>query len=313
MNNLSLLSDNEVKEGDIVTNYNPRAKATIYLGDRLELLAQIPKDSTRLIVTSPPYNIGKEYEKITSLDSYLEEQEKTIKACVDILAPDGSICWQVGNHVNSEIFPLDTLLYPIFKKFGLHLRNRIIWHFGHGLHCSKRFSGRYETIIWFTKSDDYIFNLDPVRIPQKYPGKKSYKGKNKGEYSGNPLGKNPSDVWEIPNVKSNHIEKTIHPCQFPIELIERLVLSLTNEGDLVVDPYLGVGTAICAAILHKRRGAGADIMKEYLNVAKERVRETIQGTLKRRPLGKPVYEPNGNGELVKTPKEFLEVQNSILF
>jgi len=308
--NLSLLPD-MLKKGDIVSKYNKSARATLYLGDRLELLSQIPKSSVRLIVTSPPYNMGKSYEKKTSLDEYLEEQEKTIKKCVEILAPDGSICWQVGNHVNSEIYPLDTILYPIFKKFGLHLRNRIIWHFGHGLHCAKRFSGRYETIVWFTKSDDYVFNLDPVRVPQKYPGKKSYKGENKGEYSGNPLGKNPSDVWEIPNVKSNHIEKTAHPCQFPIELVERLVLALTKEGDLVVDPYLGVGTAICAAVLHNRRGAGADIMKEYIDIAKERVEQAIDGSLKRRPLGKPVYNSNGNNSLERTPAEFLEARSSL--
>jgi len=310
MMNLSLLPG-MLKKGDIVSRYNKSAKASLYFGDRIELFSQIPKESARLIVTSPPYNMGKSYEKKTSLDQYLEEQEKTIKKCVEILAPNGSICWQVGNHVNSEIYPLDTILYPIFKKFGLHLRNRIIWHFGHGLHCAKRFSGRYETIVWFTKSDDYVFNLDPVRVPQKYPGKKSYKGNNKGEYSGNPLGKNPSDIWEIPNVKSNHVEKTIHPCQFPVELVERLVLALTNEGDLVVDPYLGTGTTICAAILHNRRGAGADIMKEYINLARERIEQTINGTLKRRPLGKPVYNANGNNSLERTPAEFLEARNSL--
>lgn len=298
----------KVKKGDIVSHYKKTAKATIFLGDRLELLSQIPRESARLIVTSPPYNIGKEYEEKLSLERYIEEQEKTIKACTEILAPNGSICWQVGNHVNDEIYPLDTLLYPVFKKYKLHLRNRIIWHFGHGLHCTKRFSGRYETVLWFTKSDNYIFNLDAVRIPQKYPGKKSYKGKNKGKYSGNPLGKNPSDIWNIPNVKSNHVEKTIHPCQFPIELIERLVLTLTNKGDLVADPYLGVGTAICAAVLHKRRGAGADIEKKYINIARERAKEAIKGTLKRRSLGKPVYQPNQNGSLTKTPKEFIKAR-----
>lgn len=149
-----------------------------------------------------------------------------------ILKPQGSICWQVGNYVdNGEIIPLDVILYPIFSRLGLQLRNRIVWHFGHGLHASKRFSGRYEVILWFTKGHDYVFNLDAVRVPQKYPQKKHFKGPKKGELSGNPLGKNPGDIWEIPNVKANHVEKTIHPCQFPVELIERLVLALTNEDD----------------------------------------------------------------------------------
>jgi len=130
------------------------------------------------------------------------------------------------------------LLYPIFKKLGLKLRNRIIWHFEHGLHCQRRFSGRYESILWFTKNDNYTFDLDPIRIPQKYPGKRYFKGPNIGRFSCNPLVKNPGDLWVIPNVKHNHPEKTIHPCQFPVELIERLILSMTRPGDLVLTPLL---------------------------------------------------------------------------
>jgi adenine-specific DNA-methyltransferase len=97
-------------------------------------------------------------------------------------------------------------LYPLFKVHVLKLRNRIVWTFGHGLHCQKRFSGRHETILWFTKSDDYKFKLDPVRVPSKYPFKKYFKGPNKGRISSNPLGKNPADVWDIPNVKANRAE-----------------------------------------------------------------------------------------------------------
>lgn len=171
------------------------------------------------------------------------------------------------------------------------MRNRIIWHFEHGLHCKNRFSGRYETIIWFTKSNDYVFNLDPVRVPQKYPGKKHFKGLKAGQYSSNPLGKNPGDMWIIPNVKSNHVEKTIHPCQFPVELIERLVLSMTNEGDWVFDPFLGVSTTIIAAIRHGRKGAGAEIVSDYVKVAHERIQQELQGTLKTRPMNRPVFDP----------------------
>jgi adenine-specific DNA-methyltransferase len=221
----------------IPTGYATHSFVTLFPGDCLRFLSTIPNGEAKLIVTSPPYNIGKKYEKKKILAEYIAEQEQTIDECVRLLSPQGSICWQVGNHVDGqEIYPIDILLYHIFKKFGLKLRNRIIWHFEHGLHCSKRFSGRYETILWFTKSDDYIFNLDSIRVPQKYPGKKYFKGPKTGEYSCNPLGKNPSDLWVIPNVKHNHPEKTVHPCQFPIELIERLVLALTNPGDLVIDP-----------------------------------------------------------------------------
>jgi adenine-specific DNA-methyltransferase len=203
-------------------------------------LRELHDESVQLVVTSPPYNIGKKYEKKSTLDDYVHGQAQVISECVRVLAPRGSLCWQVGNHVdNGEIFPLDMVLYHVFRDHGLKLRNRIIWHFEHGLHGTRRLSGRYETILWWTKADDYVFNLDPIRVPSKYPGKKYYKGPRYGERSGNPLGKNPADVWTIPNVKFNHVEKTHHPCQFPVELVERLVLALTNEGDVVLDPYAG--------------------------------------------------------------------------
>ncbi len=264
----------------------------VYHGDCLKLLSTISDESLQLIVTSPPYNIGKEYEKRLKLENYLEQQAAVIRECVRSLSPRGSICWQVGNYVdNGSIIPLDTVLYPILTNLGLKMRNRIIWHFEHGLHCSRRFSGRYETIIWFTKSDNYVFNLDPVRVPQKYPGKKYFKGPNAGKHSCNPLGKNPGDFWVIPNVKSNHVEKTDHPCQFPVELIERLVLSMTNEKDWVFDPFLGTGTSIIAAIRHNRRGVGADVMPQYVRLARQRIEQEIAGTLRTRPMNQPVYDP----------------------
>lgn len=261
--------------------------------DNIDFVKQFRDESIDLIVTSPPYNIGKSYEKKRSLEQYLQDQRLIISECVRVLSSRGSICWQVGNHVDEgEVFPLDALLYPVFKSFGLQLRNRIVWHFGHGLHCSKRFSGRHETILWFTKSEDYTFNLDAVRVPSKYPGKKHFKGPNAGKLSGNPLGKNPSDVWDIPNVKSNHVEKTIHPCQFPVALVERLVLAMTNAGDCVLDPYVGVGSSVLAALMHGRAGYGCDLSAEYVSVARERIRNLQAGTLKTRPLDKPIYDPS---------------------
>ena len=276
----------------ISKGFSPFEHVVVYPGDCLDLVREIPSESLQLVITSPPYNIGKEYEKRLDLDLYLREQERVIAECVRAMSPSGSICWQVGNYVdNGAIIPLDAVLYPVFSRMGLRMRNRVIWHFEHGLHCSRRFSGRYETIVWFTKSDDYVFNLDPVRVPQKYPGKKHFKGPRAGQYSCNPLGKNPGDLWVIPNVKSNHVEKTDHPCQFPVELIERLVLSLTNEGDWVFDPFLGTGTAVIAAIRHRRRGAGAEIFPKYVNLACQRIQQEMEGTLRTRPMDRPVYDP----------------------
>jgi adenine-specific DNA-methyltransferase len=297
----------------IVDEFAQSESIVVYPGDCLDLLKTIPDRFLQLVVTSPPYNIGKEYEKKLHLDQYLQQQAQVIAECVRALSPGGSICWQVGNYVDKgAIIPLDTFLYPIFSGLGLKMRNRIIWHFEHGLHCSRRFSGRYETIIWFTKSDEYIFNLDPVRVPQKYPGKKHFKGPKAGLYSGNPLGKNPGDLWVIPNVKSNHVEKTEHPCQFPVELIERLVLSLTNEGDWVFDPFLGTGTTIISAIRHGRRGIGAETVPKYVQLSRTRIQQEIEGTLRTRPMDRPVYDPiEARNSLTVSPWKKNPRQNAL--
>ncbi|WP_216594178.1 site-specific DNA-methyltransferase [Synechococcus sp. PCC 6312] len=288
-------------------------------GDSLTELKKLADSTFKLIVSSPPYNMGKAYEQQVELTQYLAWQTEVIQELVRLVREDGSIVWQVGNYVDQgEVFPLDIYLYPIFKTLGLQLRNRIIWHFDHGLHASKRFSGRYEVLLWFTKTKDYTFNLDPVRVPAKYPGKRHYKGKKIGQLSGNPLGKNPSDYWtlicqewetgriEIPNVKSNHPEKTIHPCQFPIELIERCVLALTNVGDWVLDPFAGVGSSLIAALNHQRRGMIIDRDLDYLTIAQERLDAFESGTLKIRPLGKPIHQPSGQEKIAQIPAEWLE-------
>lgn len=260
--------------------------------DNLEYMRSLPNESMHLIVTSPPYNLGKSYEKKTSNAIYIEQQTAAIAEAFRLLHPRGSVCWQVGNYVDDgEIFPLDILLYQKFKDLGLRLRNRIVWTFGHGLHCQNRFSGRHETILWFTKGDEYTFNLDPVRVPSKYPEKKYFKGPKRGQFSSNPLGKNPSDVWDIPNVKANHVEKTDHPCQFPIGLVERLVLALTKKDDNVLDPYLGVGSSAIAALKNNRNAYGCDIVQEYIDIALDRVEQLQHGKLRTRPMNKPVYQP----------------------
>jgi len=309
----------------IADAYNQTDSVFLVHGETLATLQGMPAETATLIISSPPYNIGKEYEARKELSTYLNWLNPVLQELVRVLSPNGSICWQVGNFVeDSEVFPLDIYFYPIFKNLGLKLRNRIIWHFEHGLHCSVRLSGRYETLLWFTKAEDYTFNLDSIRVPSKYPGKTHFKpGPKYGKPSGNPLGKNPSDVWtimvkeweeglwNIPNVKANHPEKTIHPCQFPIELIERLVLSMTNEKDVVVDPYAGVGSALCAAIINNRKGYGSDITKTYLDIAKERIQSAANGTLKRRPMGTPIFQPENGMKLAELPQKFLEARKKL--
>jgi adenine-specific DNA-methyltransferase len=181
MKNLSLWQPDRQVEN----SFRSDADIVLYHGEVDDLLASVPDKTISLIVTSPPYNLGKEYENRVAIEDYLEAQSQTITQLCRVLKDDGSICWQVGNFVDDgEVYPLDIFYYPIFKRHGLSLRNRIVWHFEHGLHAQKRFSGRYETLLWFTKSDNYVFNLDPVRVPSKYPGKRHFKGPNKGKPSG---------------------------------------------------------------------------------------------------------------------------------
>ncbi len=300
----------------------------------LDFLHDLADNSVKLIITSPPYNIGKKYEHSTTLEDYLSNMEPVISELYRVLKEDGSICWEVGNYIEknnggkSEVFPLDIYYYNLFKKYDFKLRNRIIWHFDHGLQCSDRLSGRYESILWFTKTDKYTFNLDAIRIASKYPGKKQYKGEKKGQYSGNMLGKNPSDfwiadmyqliddwdslTWNIPNVKNNHCEKVDHPCQFPIELVERCVLALTNENDIVYDPFAGVASTIIAALKNFRRGYGTELIAEYVEQGKRRINLLKEDKLETRRIGQTVYNPKQSGNLSKYPIQFVKAKLSYL-
>ena len=307
-----------VKKGfRISTSFSDSSDVIVHLGDSETFLKTLPSDLVALIISSPPYNIGKEYETRTELDKYLERVKPVLRQLVRVLSPQGSLCWQVGNFVDDgEVYPLDIYYYPILKDLGLKLRNRVVWHFGHGLHASRRFSGRYETILWFSKTEEYVFNLDAIRIPSKYPGKRYYKGPKVGQPSANPLGKNPSDfwefivdewdrcVWDIPNVKANHPEKTQHPCQFPVELVERCVLAFTREGEWVLDPYGGVGSAAIAALKNKRRAVTVDRDKTYATTALKRIADLEAGRLPTRKMGTPVYQPTGREKVSQVPKEW---------
>ncbi|OAM52694.1 DNA methyltransferase [Methylovorus sp. MM2] len=284
-----------------IKTINGFGSSTIWQGGVEKFLGALTPESPlfNLVVTSPPYNIGKVYEKRQALDDYLAWQEDIIKNIVPHIVEGGSLCWQVGNYVdNGHIVPLDIELHPIFRKLGLKLRNRIVWKFGHGLHSKKRFSGRYEMVMWYTKGDDYTFNLDKVRVPSKYPAKRHYKGPKAGTVSSNPMGKNPEDIWteygediwQIPNVKANHVEKTGHPCQFPVALIDRLTLALTNENDTVFDPFSGVGSTGVSAARLKRKFIGCELDGEYVKIAAKRIQDAFDGTAKVRPHDKPIYD-----------------------
>jgi DNA modification methylase len=304
---------------------NSRDDFRIILGDAKDKLSELEDNEVQLFVSSPPYNIGKSYEKGTfgSLQEYRHWMESVVSLLWDKTADLGSVCWQVGNHVDrGNITPLDYVFFDLFTARGFKLRNRIIWTFNFGLNAKNRFSGRYETLLWFTKSDEYLFNLDPVRVPQLYPGKRHASKKEKaGQPSGNPLGKNPSDVWEfsaegtfadqlvwrIPNVKAGHPEKTDHPCQFPSELVQRCVLAFTNEGHLVVDPFAGTGIVPITARALRRRGLGIEVSDSYVSLALQRAEALERGELALRRADQPVRIPRPTEKVAQLPSEWLPI------
>ncbi len=264
-------------------------------------------DTIDVTISSPPYCIGKVYEtESTTTDDFIKTQKQILPEVVRVTKPGGSICWQTGYHVTEGVtFPLDFAIYDILRAIpDVHLRNRVIWSFGHGLNSNTRFSGRHEVVLWFTKGKQHHFDLDAVRVPQKYPGKRYYKGDNKGKLSGNPLGKNPGDVWEMPNVNANHIEKTDHPCQFPVGLAQRFIRALCPPEGIVFDPFMGSGSSGVAAVLEKRRFLGAEVFPDFMAISERRLIEANQGTVRVRDMDKPIFVPDPNSAVAKRPDHF---------
>lgn len=304
-------------------------RSVVLEGDVLDQLKAVADSSCALVVSSPPYNIGKSYERRDgrSLSEYRDWQRQVIECLRDKITDLGSICWQVGTYVEAgEVLPLDMLFGPIFSDLGFKLRNRIIWRYNFGLNAERRFSGRYETVLWYSKTEKYRFNLDPVRVPQLYPGKRHSrkKGDRAGKPSGNPNGKNPSDywefsapdaflndpIWQIPNVKSNHVERTAHPCQFPIELAERCVLALSQPNDLVLDPFVGTGATMIAALKHGRRTIGIERDQAYVDAARSRIEALKAETLQMRPSGLTIRRPRANEKVARIPSEWAPIDKS---
>ena len=287
---------------------------SIYLGDTLDYMRGLPDSCVDLVVSSPPYNLGKEYELRGSLAVYLEQQATVLGECCRLLKDTGSLFWQVGAFSDrGRLIPLDVRFFPILERLGMIPRNRIIWVRQHGLHGRRKFSCRHETILWFTKNDEYVFDLDAIRVPQKYPNKKHYRGDRKGELSCHPDGKNPGDIWIFRNVKHNHEEQTIHPCQFPEDLVARIVLSTTRPSDVVLDPYMGVGTVAVVSRDCNRHFLGAELDGAYYAVAVRRLSgepdksnafpnlKTLRSYVER--TGEPVGNFNFDMQVGKSPTE----------
>lgn len=226
------------------------------------------------VITSPPYNIGKEYEKNKTIDDYIAWLKEVFTLTYQASSPHSSLLLNLG-YVKKEnagrAIPIPYLLWNHIKYF---LNQEIVWNYGAGVACKHYLSPRNEKVLWYVKEEaNYTFNLDPIRDPDvKYPNQK----KN-GKIKVNALGKNPSDVWQIPKVTSGanraSKERMPHPAQFPEELIRRLVLAFTNEDDLILDPFLGSGTTAIVASNQNRYCLGFEIDKSYCDLAINRIKK----------------------------------------
>lgn len=236
----------------------------IYQMDCLEGMRLLPDDSVDLIVTSPPYNIGKSYEQKLPIESYLKWSESYLKEIYRVLKPSGNFMFQVGQYVddNTNNIPLTYLLFPLLTNTGFKLRQEVIWYFRGGMPAKKKLTGQNEKIMWLYKGDSLpYFDLDSIRV-------KKWQAFDKRN---NPNGKNPTDVWEFNRVAGNSREKTKHPCQFPSTMIERIIKGWSVEGGTVLDPFIGSGTTAVVASRLNRKFIGFELEPEYVRIANKRL------------------------------------------
>jgi len=248
----------------------------IYHGDCLEYLKSLPSSLIKTVVTSPPYNIGKEYENKLPLEKYIDWCQNWIAELHRLIEADGSFWLNVGYLEFPEKAKALPIPYLLWDKTPFYLIQEIIWNYGAGVAGKKYFSPRNEKILWYVKNmNSYTFNLNDIRDKNvKYPNQK----KN-GKLKCNPLGKNPSDVWQIPKVTSgknrSSKERTPHPAQFPLALIDRIIKASSNENDIILDPFMGSGTTAIAALYNKRKFIGIEIQEQYCHIAAERIKRAI--------------------------------------
>lgn len=249
----------------------------LYNIDCLECLADFPAEKVALTVTSPPYNIGKEYEQKLPLDEYLNWCARWISEIYRITVPRGAFWLNLGYLSIPSRAKAIPIPYLLWDRVPFFLIQEVIWHYGAGVAGSKFFSPRNEKFLWYVKNPDrYTFNLDEVRDPNvKYPNQK----KN-GKIKVNSKGKNPTDVWQFPKVTSgknrSSKERTSHPAQFPIAVIKRILKASSNPNDIVLDPFMGSGTTAIAALDLQRPVIGFEIREDYCEMAAKRIEEFLK-------------------------------------
>lgn len=250
----------------------------LYQGDCVELLKQMDNSSISLTITSPPYNIGKEYENVLEINEYLSWCEHWIRDIHRITTSNGAFWLNLGYVSVPNRAKAIPLPYLLWDRIPFFLLQEIVWNYSAGVATRKTFSPRNEKFLWYVKDpQDYTFNLDAVRDPNvKYPNQK----KN-GKLKCNPLGKNPTDVWQFPKVTSgsqrSSKERTKHPAQFPLAIVDRIIKACSSPGDVVLDPFMGSGTVAEAALRNDRLVVGFELAPKYVDIAESRIERLFNG------------------------------------
>jgi adenine-specific DNA-methyltransferase len=248
----------------------------LYNVNSLEAMPCLPSEIVDLAITSPPYNIGKEYETPMPLESYIQWTATWIREVYRLTSPTGAFWLNLGYLAVPERGRAIPIPYLLWEHIPFYLIQEVVWNYGAGVATKRMFSPRNEKFLWYVKSpEEYTFNLDAVRDPNvKYPNQK----KN-GKVRVNPLGKNPTDVWQVPKVTTGENmtgrraspERTNHPAQFPVAVIERIIRACSKPGDIIFDPFLGSGTTAEVAMANGRLAIGFEISKEYIEIAAKRL------------------------------------------
>ncbi len=233
-------------------------------GDAIEELAKLPDKSVKLIATDPPYNLNKNYgnnQDKLEFDEYLEFSRAWLKEAFRVLSDDGTIYVFMGMRYISYIYSI------LEQELNMHFNSWITWFYTQGIGKTKGFSPRHDDILMFTKHPKkFIFNLDAIRVPQKF-----YRSVN------NMRGANPGNVWEFSHMHYCNKNRRMHPTQKSEGLYERMILASSNEGDLVVDPFVGSGTLLRVCQQINRNGIGIDINPEYIEMTNNRLTEPFYG------------------------------------
>ncbi|MGI8653841.1 MAG: DNA-methyltransferase [Pyrinomonadaceae bacterium] len=236
----------------IKTNY-------LKCGDAVAIMRELPNNSIDLIIADPPYNLGKDYGNNKDLKARHDYEDFThlwLNEVNRLLKPTGSIYVFMGVRFISDLFRI------MEDELKLVFNGWITWHYTQGMGRKQGFSPRHEDILYFTKSDEFTFNLDDVRVPQKYFRKRN-----------NMNGANPGDVWQFSHVHYCSAEREKHPTQKPEALMERIIRASSNEGDLVFDPFVGSGTTCRVANLLTRRWIGVDLNPDYIQMSEKRIEQ----------------------------------------